>query len=141
MVAANTSVDLATDNWFLASLSVWLVGVVWFVLSLRNIIPERSGGVLGALGAVGGGLLMLGEAEGPILALGTGIALVVSAVARRDLRVLSVGSVGTLIVLPFFTDRYLPGQSLLTALGLVAGGLALVAVAVYTARRRREEAG
>jgi hypothetical protein len=61
--------------------------------------------------------------------------MVIAAVLRRELGVLGVASVGTLIVLPISVDRYFPG-ALSAALALVLGGLVLVIVAVYAARRR-----
>jgi hypothetical protein len=119
------------------NLAVWGFGVVWFLLSLPDVVPSRSGGVLGAITAAIGGLMMLGEQDwGPVFALGTVVALVAVAVLRRDLPVLGVGSVGTLIALPVAVAEYFPGM-LPAALSLVAGGLALVATAVFTSRRRQ----
>jgi hypothetical protein len=139
MIAANMGAALATHDWFLASLAVWLVGVVWFLLSLRDIIPSRSGGVVGALGATFGALMMLGEQPGPVTALGTVVTLVGTAVARRNVALLGIGSIGTLVVLPFFVNRYFPGEPLVTAAVLVTSGLALVIVGIVTVRRRRDE--
>jgi hypothetical protein len=121
----------------LSGLAVWAVGVAWFALAWRDIVPRRGGPVLGALGTVIGGLLMLGYYWGPLFAVATMVALTVIAVALRELAVLSVSSIGTLIALPFAVHEYLPGGALSTALALVAAGLALVATGVYTARRRR----
>jgi hypothetical protein len=136
-ITAWAGTTLATDSYMWSSLAVWGVGVVWFVLSLPAIVPQRSGGVLGAIGAVLGGLMMIGEENwGPLFALGTVIALVITAVMRRELGVLGVGSVGTLIALPFAVEEYFPGE-LQAALSLVVAGLALVATGVYVARRRR----
>ena len=56
---------------------------------------------------------------------------------ERDLPVLGVGSVATLIALPFAVEEYVPGV-LPAALSLVVGGLALVVIAILTARRRRD---
>jgi hypothetical protein len=78
---------------------------------------------------------MISQSWGPVLGLATVVALVVAAVLRRELGVLGVASVGTLIVLPISVNRYFPG-ALSAALALVVGGLVLVAVAVYAARRR-----
>jgi len=135
LVTAAAAAGMASDDFMAPSLAVWGVGVIWYLLSLPGIVPPRGGGVLGALSAVGGGISMLGDSWGPLLALGTVVALVVAGVLRRELGVLGVASIGTLIVLPITTDHYFPG-ALPAALALVLGGLALVAVAVYTARRR-----
>jgi hypothetical protein len=115
--------------------AMWGFGVVWFLLSLPGIVPARSGGVLGGVSATIGAISMINENWGPVLALATVVAMVIAAVLRRELAVLGVASVGTLIVLPISVDRYFPG-ALSAALALVLGGLVLVLVAVYAARRR-----
>lgn len=137
LLAAWQGTMLATESDMWANVAVWGVGVVWFALSLPDILPRRGGGVLGGIAATIGGLLMLGEEWGPLFALGTVLAIVAVAVIRRELGVLGVGSVGTLIALPIAVDEYFPGM-LPAALSLVGGGLALVAIAVLTARRRRD---
>jgi hypothetical protein len=134
MVAAESWAPNA-DSWFYSGLAAWGVGVVWSVLALLNVVPPRGGGVLGALAATIGGLLIITDGPGPLIALGTAVALVVAAVARRELALLAVSSVSTLVVLPFAVDRYLPGGTLSTALVLVLAGLALVATGVHTSRR------
>lgn len=135
-IAGWAGVAMATDAGMWPSFTVWAIGVVWFLLALPDILPQRSGGVLGAITATIGGLMMFGEQEwGPVFALATVVALVATAVARRDLPVLGVGSVGTLIALPLTVEEYFPGM-LPAALSLVVGGLALVVIAVLTARRR-----
>jgi hypothetical protein len=127
----------AVLTWVVPGAAVWLTGAVWFALGLLRVLP-RGGAVLGAMGLVIGGLCLLRDEWGPLFGLATVIALVVVAVARRELAVLAVGSVGTLIMLPFAVDQYLPGGVFSTALALILAGLALVATGVYTARRRRE---
>jgi hypothetical protein len=137
LVLAWNGTSLATDSDVWSGLAVWGVGVVWFVLALPGILPRRSGSVLGALGTTVGGWLLFDENWGLLLALGTAVALVAVAVLRRDLPVLGVGSVATLIALPFAVEEYVPGV-LPAALSLVVGGLALVVIAILTARRRRD---
>jgi hypothetical protein len=135
LITAWNGTLLATDSDLPANLAVWGIGVVWFVLGLLNILPRRSAAVAGSIGTMIGGLLLMGEDWGTLFALGTAVALVAIAVLRRELAVLGVGSVGTLIALPIAVDEYFPGV-LPAALSLVAGGLALVAIAILTARRR-----
>jgi Predicted membrane protein (DUF2157) len=118
------------DMW--SSFVVWGIGLVWFALSLLKILPQTSA-VIGAFS------MMVYQEWGSAFALGTAIALVAVAVVRRQLGVLGVGSVATLISLPFTVGQYFPGV-LPAALALVVGGLALVGVAVFTARRRRSPA-
>ncbi|MBX6750668.1 MAG: DUF2157 domain-containing protein, partial [Micromonosporaceae bacterium] len=120
---------LATESDLWSNLAVWGVGVVWFALALPGILPRLSGSVLGAITVTIGGLLMLAEDWGSLFALGSAVVLVAVAVLRRELAVLGVGSVATLIALPIAVDEYFPGV-LPAALSLVAGGLALVAIAI-----------
>jgi len=137
VVTQSLDVGSATQR-FLPDLAVWVVGVVWLVLALLSVIRRADGVVLGALGTTIGGVMMLEFYWGPLFALGTVIALVVAAVALRELAVLAIASVGTLIALPIAVNRYLPGEALWTALAVVGAGLALVATGVFTARRNRE---
>jgi len=137
LVAAWSGTTAATDSAVWSSFAVWGVGVVWFVMAQPGIVPRRAGSVSGAIGATIGGILMFSQEWGSMFALGTVIALVAVAVLRRDLAVLGVGSVGTLITLPIAVDEYFPGV-LPAALSLVVGGLALVVIAIATARRRRD---
>jgi len=62
--------------------------------------------------------------------------LTVAAVLMRDLVVLAVASVGTVLVLPTVVTRYFPG-TVSAALALLAAGLLLVAAAVLAAWRPR----
>ncbi|HEY7225126.1 MAG TPA: DUF2157 domain-containing protein [Micromonosporaceae bacterium] len=135
-LAAGNGTSVANGSSFLSSLAVWGVGVVWFTLSLPNVIPARGGGILGALTAVVGSLMMIASDWGPLIALATVLALVLTAVMRREVPLLAISSIGTLIVLPFVVRRYLPGGVLSTAIALVIAGMALVVTGVYTARRR-----
>jgi len=138
LFVVNSCTRLATDSAIWSSLAVWGLGVVWFVLALPGILPRRSGAVLGALTATIGGWFLVDERGwGTLFSLGTAVALVAVAVLRRELAVLGIGSVGTLIALPFAVEKYFPGV-LPAALSLVVGGLALVVIAILTARRRRD---
>ena len=137
--ASYTATLTITDSWPWSNFVVWAVAVVWFVLSLASILPARAGAVFGSVGMVVGGLLMINDEWGPLLALASVVVLVVTGVVRRELPVLAVGSVGTLIVLPFVMNRYFPNNSVVTALSLVVVGQLLVTLGVVVARRRRAE--
>jgi hypothetical protein len=135
-IAASAGTALVTEAYPWSGLAIWAVGTVWLGLSLADLLPRRAGTVLGAIGAVIGAVVVVGEGWGTALALVTVAALVLAAVALRDLALLGVGSVGTLIVLPIVVDRYFPGV-LPAALSLVGVGLLLVVTAVFVSRRRR----
>jgi uncharacterized membrane protein len=137
VTAVGAGTSLVTESYPWPGLAVWGVGVVWVGLSWFCVFPRRSGMALGAISAIIGALIVESEPWGTPLALTTVAALVLAAVAKRDLVVLGVASVGTLIVLPMAVDRYFPGV-LPAALSLVGVGLVLVVLAVSVARRRRE---
>lgn len=116
---------------------VWGVGVVWCGLAwLRVVRPYRTGLVLGTAAAIVGSLAVEYETANTVMSLVTVAAAVALAVALRDLILLGVASIGTLIALPNVVVRYFPGV-LSAALALMVAGVVLVAVAVLTARRRR----
>jgi hypothetical protein len=97
--------------------------------------PARGAQVLSAVALIIGSVWVEGEWWGTAMALATVAGLVTVAVLGRDLVLLSVASVGTLVVLPVIVLHYFPGV-LSAALTLVIAGLALVGLAVLTARRR-----
>jgi hypothetical protein len=116
---------------------VWTVGTLWCVAGAVSLIPPgRAALVLGAVAAVVGSVWIGAETWGTAIALTTVVALVATAVRARDLVLLAVASLGTLVVLPELVVRYFPGV-LSAALTLVVVGLVLVGLAVFTARRRR----
>ncbi len=138
LIAVAAGTTMLTEAYPWSGLAVWSVGIVWVALSWFDVFPRRSGMALGAISAIIGAVIVEGEEWGTALALATVAALVLAAVAKRDLVVLGVASVGTLIVLPMVVDRYFPGV-LPAALSLVGVGLLLVVLAVFVARRRRED--
>jgi hypothetical protein len=132
--AAWTSMTINSNT--LPGVAVWFVGVVCFVLGEFALMqPARGAQVLSAVALIIGSVWVEGEWWGTAMALATVAGLVTVAVLGRDLVLLSVASVGTLVVLPVIVLHYFPGV-LSAALTLVIAGLALVGLAVLTARRR-----
>jgi hypothetical protein len=123
-------------------LTIGAVGAGWCLLALVGVVPPRRLGLaLGASVIIIACLGLVDEAYGPAVSVVALVALVAVAVAIRDLVVLAVASVGTMIVLPRVVLREVSGQ-LAPGLTLVGVGLLLVAIAVLTARRRpRRPAG
>jgi hypothetical protein len=136
LVGVAGAAALLPDAGVLFGLAAWSVATAWLALAWGGLIPDREVGmVLGAVGAVGSSLILLEQGWGVALALTFLAALVLLAVAARDLVLLAVGSVGTLFLLPQTMARYFPG-ALAPALALLVVGVVLVATAVLTTRRR-----
>lgn len=116
--------------------AVWTVGAVWVVLAWGGLVrPRREGLAVGAAGTcvIGGPLASLDW--GAPWALGAVIALAILAVRLRDVLLLVIAAVGTLIVLPEIVSRYFPGALSAAVVLFVIGGL-LVAIAVLAVRRK-----
>lgn len=140
LVGVGTGVSLMPDAGALPGLAFVGVGAAWLALAWGGLIPGRQvGTVLGAVGMVVGATTMLDEGWGVALALATVSALIGLALTFRDLYLLGIGAICTLMVLPPIMDRYFPG-ALAPALALLCLGVLLVVAAVVTTRRRGETA-
>ena len=140
LVGVGTAVSLLPDGDALLGLAVWGVSAAWFAFAWGGVIPDRQVGmVLGAIGMVMGAATLVDEGWGVVLALATVSALVGLALTFRDLFLLGVGAIGTLMVLPPIMGRYFPG-ALAPALALLGLGVLLVVAAVVTTGRRGEAA-
>jgi len=140
LVGVGAGVSLMPDAGGLPGLAFWGVGAAWLALAWGGLVPGRQvGTVLGAVGMVVGATTMLDEGWGVVLALATVSALVGLALTFRDLYLLGIGAIGTLMVLPPIMDKYFPG-ALAPALALLCLGVLLVVAAVVTTRRRGEAA-
>jgi hypothetical protein len=137
LLAAEGTADLVSSRSSSLALAAGVVGAAWTVLALAGIVRPRPLGLcLGAAAIISACLGLVDEPWGPVVSLVALVALVGLAVAVRDLVVLAVVSVGTMVVLPRVVLREMHGE-LAPGLTLVAVGLLLVAIAVFTARRRR----
>jgi hypothetical protein len=133
-VAAATS--MVTNSSTMAGVAVWAVGVASVVAGAVDVVrPARGALVLGAIATIVGSVWIEDEPWGTWIALATVAGLVGYAVLVRNLVLLAVASLGTLVVLPALVMRYFPGM-LSAALTLMVVGLLLVVTAVLTARRR-----
>ena len=113
---------------------VWLVGLVWAGLGRAGVLrPLRTPVVLGSALAVFGAMTTATSDAGMVLTLATVVAVVASAVLTRDLLLLGVGAVGTLVNVPAAATRWTSG-SLGAALALLGVGGVLVALAVWMTR-------
>jgi hypothetical protein len=111
------------------------------------------GGVLGRDRAdrvtadlAGGAVLLLGTVfgvesdAGTVLAVVTVLVLVAAGVLTRDLVLLGVGAVATLVLVPLVVSQWFP-DTLAAPVALLVVGALLVAAALVAARRRRPAAG
>lgn len=114
--AGSANVDLPQRARFAARQRRWAAGIA-------------------SVGAVVGSILLAAGWEITWLGLLPVALVVIAGVAQSDLVVLIVGAVGTVIVLPLITDRYL-NSTVVTALVLLLVGTAMVALAMVVARRR-----
>lgn len=121
----------------LPGLAVWGVALIWLLLGWGGLLePRRSVMAFGAAGMFAGALTTIPTSGGIALALGTAAAVVATAVVFRDLPLLAVGALGTLLVLPSSVVELFPDDLAAPIALLVVGGL-LVGAGLFIARRRR----
>jgi hypothetical protein len=131
--------SLLPDAQAAPGVAVWGYGAVWALLAWGGLIPPRRAGIMfGAAVTVIGAAWMAPHDLGTLLSVATVALLVLAAVAMRDLLLLAIASVGTLIVLPIVIDHYVQG-TLPVAAALLVVGAGLIVVAVGTARRRQAD--
>jgi hypothetical protein len=118
--------------------SVWALGVVWSLLGWGGILaPRRETLLLGALVACAATTVFSAQDWGTPLALATLAGLAFLAIRLRDLALLAITAVTTLMALPPMVTHYFPGL-LSAAMVLLVVGAILVAAAVFTVRRRTD---
>jgi hypothetical protein len=140
-ITAATLVVLVDPDSQVGGLGPWTVGVVWLLLGWGEVLrPSRPAVVLGAVGAVAGGISTVGTDGGTMLALVTAAALVLLALRLRDLVVLAVGAAGMLLVLPKAVQDWF-GGSLAAPVALMLSGGGLIAAGLWIARSGREGRG
>ncbi|HZG91544.1 MAG TPA: DUF2157 domain-containing protein [Pseudonocardia sp.] len=120
--------------------ALWGWGAAWLLLGWGRVVGSGSaaraaadtcGGAVATIGA----LIAVDTDPGSVLALLTAALLVAVGVGLRDLVLLGVGSVATLIVVPTVTARWFP-DTLTAPLALLVAGVLLVVGALLAARRR-----
>jgi hypothetical protein len=128
-----------------AGLAIWGVGVAWLVLGWGGVLGrDRADRVTADL--AGGAVVLLGtlfgvESDaGTVLAVVTVLVLVAAGVLTRDLVLLGVGAVATLVLVPLVVSQWFP-DTLAAPVALLVVGALLVAAALVAARRRRPAAG
>ena len=123
--------------------AAWGVALVWVLLGWGGLLkPSRLVMVFGAAGMFVGALTTIPTSAGIALALATAVAVVAAAVLFRDLLMLAVGALGTLLVLPASVIELFPGD-LAAPIAMLVVGAILVGTGLSIARRRRtgSEAG
>jgi hypothetical protein len=139
VLAVGTGTSWLASSSVAALTAVWLVGAGWCVLSGVGVVrSRRSGLVLGSIATIVGSVGIETQPWGTAMALLAVLALVGVAVGLRDLAVLAIASIGTLIVIPTTVVHYFPGVAA-AAIVLVVVGLLLIGAAVYITRTARAE--
>jgi hypothetical protein len=135
VVATGASVSLLPGSGTSPAACVWAVGVAWYLLGWGGVLrPRREVELAGAVVVVVGTAFMAGEPWGSPLALVTLAALAVLAVRLRDLSLLVITALATLVDLPPIVNRYFHGLLSASGVLLVVGSL-LVAAALVAVRR------
>ena len=120
----------------LPGFAVWGVALIWLLLGWGGVLePRRFVMVLGAAAMFIGAMTTIPTYGGIALALVTAAAVVATAVLFRDLLLLAVGAVGTLLVLPSSVVELFPGD-LAAPIALLVVGALLVGAGLFIARRR-----
>jgi len=123
----------------LPGFAVWGVALIWLLLGWGGVLePRRLVMTFGAAGMFAGALTTIPTHAGIVLALATSVAVVATAVVFRDLLLLAVGALGTLMVLPSSVIELFPGELAAPIVMLVVGAL-LVGAGLFIARRRHTE--
>lgn len=118
-------------------MALWGLGLVWLGLARAGRLPpQRMAYVLGSVAALFGAQITMESGWGNVLALLTAVALVALAVVLRDLGLLALAAVGTLLILPRVVTYFFPG-AVAAPLALLVCGVLLVGIAVETAHRQQ----
>lgn len=119
-----------------SGLAIWVFGALWLLLGWAGIVrPRPATDVLGGLVLTVGAALTMDHDVGAGLSLLTVAGLVLTGVRMHALRLLVVGSLATLIVVPSVVQRYFP-ETLAAPLALLVCGVLLVVAALTTVSRR-----
>lgn len=120
----------------LPGFAAWGTALVWSLLGWGGVLePRRFVMVFGAAGMFAGALTTIPTTGGIVLALATSVAVVATSVLFRDLLLLAVGALGTLLVHPSSVIELFPGDLAAPIVMLVVGAL-LVGAGLFIARRR-----
>jgi len=121
-------------------LAIWALSLLWAVAVERGVLtPAWAGHLTAGAGLLLGAELAMQIAAGHVLAIATVLALLAAGVVTRRGWLLVFGVIGVLQVVPQTVARYLP-RSAATPLAIFVIGLALLAVALWIARRHSKRA-
>jgi hypothetical protein len=138
LTAAALTNELGVDD-ALPGFAAWGVALMWLLLGWGGVLgPRRFVIAFGAAGMFAGALTTIPTHAGIVLALATSVAVVATAVVFRDLLMLAIGALGTLLVLPSSVIELFPGE-LAAPIVMLAVGALLVGAGLFIARRRHTE--
>lgn len=128
--------DLAEPD-TLPAVGAWGVAAVWALLGWGLVLrPHRAVMLIASAALVVSAAFTMGDDAGIVLALATVAVVVLLGSLFGDLLLLLLGAGGTLLVLPAAVGTWFP-DTVAAPVSLLVVGAALVAAAVWTARRRR----
>lgn len=133
--AATVTADRVTSD-LAPGFAAWLVAAAWFATAWSGRLSPRPAAVpLSAAAAIVAAMTTTTTDWGVRLGLVTVTVPLALAVRAADLALLTVGAVGTFVVLPAAATAWFP-DSAAAPFGLLCVGLLLVGIALWTARRR-----
>lgn len=122
-------------------LAVWGVGVVWLLLGWGGVIgPRQASYLIGGVVAVTGAELTVSVGWGAAVGLGTAALLIAAGAWMRDLVLLGVGAIATLLTVPPALGLFFP-DTLAAPVALLVVGVLLVGGALCLTGRRRVSGG
>lgn len=121
----------------LPGFAAWGTALIWVLLGWGGVLgPRPLVVVFGAAAMIVAAMTTLPTYSGIALALLTAVGVVTTAVLFRDLLLLAVGAIGTLLVLPSAVIELFPGDLAAPIVMLVVGAM-LVGAGLFIAHRRR----
>jgi hypothetical protein len=120
-----------------AGLAVRAVSGAWALLAWHGYLqPRRTGAVAGAVGTLLAGTSVAAEGRwGDVVAVSSALLLLALAVRVRELSLLVVGAVGTLVLLPSAVHEFWP-TALAPPLAMLAAGVIVLAAGLRGWRRQ-----
>jgi hypothetical protein len=124
---------------FTFGIAMWVLALAWGIgVSRGYLVPAPVGMLISGAGALVGAIIAMDHPAGVLLAITTVAGLYACGVLMHQVRLIGIGAVGTLYIVPHAATMYLPG-SVAAPLAVAVVGLVLLGVALWLARQRKKE--